>query len=322
MYPSVCSRARRDTSPLSRSIFSRTRHEALYDFEPVLDRAYAPGVDSMAIGVVFITSHIFRKFVLDTLKGEPDTHSNILTVDPSFKYLTIIKPGKYKDMRFALDFDAVFNARLLPDTAAFTLEKVLIAALRACVRSVVFQDGLDSTDLLEFVGHIGNIVHVAAVPNAPSKARGHLPSRIIRVDRTSELFIQESPSETSPTTEAEDVSVHELQDDGVHESAENSINSGPEYDGRPTISTPERRRVSIDLQLSMLHNRLSDLNNGAHESTDNDPEIDERLTLSPPERERISIKAHLDVLQNKIFQFAPADTVLQGRVNSLRAALN
>ena len=322
LYPSIISRALRDASPPSRSIFSRARHEALYDFEQVLDRAYTPGVDSMAIGVIFITSHIFRNFVLDTLKEEQDTHSNILTVDPSFKYLTIIKPSQYKDMRFALDFDGVFNARLLPDTVSFTLEKVLFAALRACVRSVVFQDALDSTDLLEFVGHMGNIVHVAAVPNAPSKARGQLPPRTTRADRPSEPMFPESPSETTPTTEAEDVSVHELQDDGVHESTDNTISSGLENDERPTISTPERRLVSIEVQLSMLQNRLSDLNNGVHESTDNDPEIDERLTLSPPERERISIKALLDILQNKIFQFAAADTALQGRINNLRAALN
>lgn len=315
--------ALRNTSHFSRSTFSRARHEALYDFEQVLDRAYTPGIDSMAIGVIFITSHTFRNFVLDILKEEPDTNSNILTVDPSFRYLMIIKPGEYKDMRFVLDFNAVFNAKLLPDALSFTLEKVLFAALRACVRSVVFLDTLDSTDLLDFVGHMGNIVHVAALPNAPNKARGQLPPREIRADRPSELVLpSDIPSETTPTTEANDISVHELQDDGVHESTDNATNSGPENDERPTISAPERRRVSIDLHLDMLHSRLSDLGNGVHESTDNDPETDERPTLSPPERERISIRAHLDILQNKIFQFAPADTALQERIDNLRATLN
>ena len=326
LFPSllsrITSRALRDASPLGRSIFSRARHEALYDFEQALDRAYTPGVDSMAIGVIFITSHIFRSFALDTLKRETDIHSNILTVDPSFKYLTIIEPGEYKDVRFALDFDAVFNARLLPDTVSFTLEKVLFAALRACVRSVVFRDALDSTDLLEFVGRIGNIVHVAAVPDAPSKGRGQLP-RKTRADRSSELFLpSDISSETTPTTEAEDVSVHELQDDEVHESTDNTINLGSENDERPTISTPERRRVSLELHLDTLQSRLFDLGNGVHESTEDGPETDERPTLSPPERERLSIQAHLDILQNKIFQFAPADTALQDRIDSLRATLN
>ena len=222
----ISSRALLGISPLSHSIFSRDLHETLYDFEKVLDRAYTPGFDSMAIGVIFITSRVFRNFVKDTLKEEPDTHSNILTVDPSSECLTINAPGKYENMRFALDFHAVFNETLPPDTVSFTLEKVLSAALRACVRSVVFQHSLDSTDLLEFVGNMGDVVHVAAIPNVPSKARGQLPRRT-RALRPSEPFLpSDIPSETTPTTEAEDVSVHELQDDGVHESTDNTINSG------------------------------------------------------------------------------------------------
>lgn len=274
----IVSRALLGTSPLSPPIFSRALHEALYDFEQVLDRVYTPGVDSMAIGVIFITSYIFRNFVFDTLKEELDTHSNILTVDPSFKYLTITARGEYKDMRFALDFDAVFKETLPPDSVSFTLEKVLSAALRACVRSVVFQYPLDSTDLLEFVGHMADVVHVAAVPNAPSKARGRLPPRKTRPYRPSEPTISAISSETTPTTEAESLRPHELQDNGVHESTNNTIDSGLEDDERPTLSTPERERVSIEARLDALQSRLSDL--------------------------------------------APADTVLQERVESLRATIN
>ena len=185
VLPWIPSPPHRGTSDLTLSTFSRTLHEILYDFEKTLNRVYKPGVDSMAIGVIFITSPIFQKFVSDTLKEGRDTHSNILTIDPSSKYLTITAPGAYKDMRFALDFHAVFHPTVLPDTVSLSLEKVLSAALRACVRSVVFQSwSFDSADLLDCVQDMEEVVHVAAVPNAPTKAPDRLPPRKSQQRRT------------------------------------------------------------------------------------------------------------------------------------------
>ena len=119
--------------PSSRtSVFSRALQGSLYDFEQVLNKNYTPDLDSMAIGIIFITSNIFREFVVRNVREE-DSHGNILILDPNSKSFTIIAPGTFSDMRFVLDFDAVFNATLLPTPVSFTLEKVLFAALQACV---------------------------------------------------------------------------------------------------------------------------------------------------------------------------------------------
>ena len=107
---------------------------------------------------------------------------------------------------------------------------------------------------------MADVVHVAAVSNAPSKARGRLPPQKTRADNPSERIPSEISSETTPATEAEDVSVDELQDNGVHESTNDTINSRLGYDDRPgLLSTPERERVSIELHLDVLQSRLSDL---------------------------------------------------------------
>ena len=286
------------------STFSRALHGTLYEFDQVLNRVYTPDLDSMAIGMIFITSGIFRSFVLSTVRDE--NSQGVLTLDPNSKSFTIIGPGTFSGMSFVLDFDAVFSEAPPQGPVSFTSQKVLFAALRACVRSVVFQYSLDSTDLLEFVGHMEDVVHVAAVPNAPSRARGQLPPRRTRADELSELLLSEIPSETAST--------------------DNTINSGPENDGRPRMSTPERERDIIELQLDLLQSKLSDLDNGVHELTDDTinsgPVNDERPTLSTPERGRDSFKSRLDILQSRLSDLAPADTAVQGMIDSLRATLN
>ena len=152
--------------PSSRtSVFSRALLGTLYDFEQVLKKNYTPDLDSIAIGIIFITSNIFREFVRNV--REEDSHGNILTLDPNSKSFTIIAPGTFSDMRFVLDFDAVFNATLLPTPVSFTFEKVLFAALQACVRSLVFKLSLNSADLLDVVGQMEDIVFVSALPSLP-----------------------------------------------------------------------------------------------------------------------------------------------------------
>ena len=142
------------------SVFSRALHGALYDFEQVLNRDYAPDLHSMAIGVIFITSNTFREFVLKFVRDE-DSHGNILSLDTKSKSITIIAPGTFSDMKFVLDFDTVFNATLLPAPVSVTLEKVLFAALRASVRSLVFKLSLDSADLMNIVGQMTDVVYVS-----------------------------------------------------------------------------------------------------------------------------------------------------------------
>ena len=145
------------------SAFSRGLHGALYDFEQVLNRDYAPDLNSTAIGIIFITSKTFRDFVLETAM-EQDSHGNILTLDPNSRSPTIIAPGTFLDMKFVLDFDAVFHATLLPAPASFAREKVLFAALQACVRSVVFEHSFDSTHLVDFVGRMDDVSAIHALP--------------------------------------------------------------------------------------------------------------------------------------------------------------
>ncbi len=243
------------------AIFSRALHEALYDFEQALTSDDTPGLHSMAIGVIFITSETFRNFVLGTVM-EQDSHANILTLDPNSKSFTIIAPGTFFDKKFVLDFDAVFNETLLPATVSFTREKVLFAALQACVRSVVFRLSFDSADLLDFVGHMEDVVYVSAVSNVPLSQRNRAESN------QPSTRGQSPPESTQPT---------EYTNRSIHSGPENDEN---EHHGRPRaeMSTPERERNSIELQLDHLESRISDL--------------------------------------------APADNVLQERVDRLRATSN
>ena len=148
------------------AVFSRALHEALYDFEQILNRDYTPDLHSMAIGVMFIISKTFREFVHSTVIEE-GSHGNILTLDPNSKFFTIIAPGTFLDMKFVLDFEAVFNETPPPGLVSFTPEEVLFAALRACVRSAVFQLSFDSADLLDFVGRMEDVVYVSAIPDVP-----------------------------------------------------------------------------------------------------------------------------------------------------------
>ena len=183
--------------PSSRtSVFSRALHGILYDFEQVLNKNYTSDLDSMAIGVIFITSNIFREFVVMNVREE-DSHSNILTLDPKSKSFTILAPGTFSDMKFVLDFDAVFKATLLPTPVSFTLEKVLFAALQACVRSLVFKLSLNSADLLDFVGQLEDIVSVAAVPCMPLSER-------IRAGLHHEAPVVSSPGTTSTSESTND----------------------------------------------------------------------------------------------------------------------
>ena len=224
------------------AIFSRALHKALYDFEQALNSDDTPGLHSMAIGVIFITSETFRNFVLGPVM-EQDSHANILTLDPDSKSFTIIAPGTFLNKKFVLDFDAVFHETLLPATVSFTREKVLFAALQACVRSVVFRLSFDSADLLEFVGNMEDVVYVSAVSNVPLSQRNRAES-----NRPSNRG--SSPAESLRPTDYSNSSAH----------------SGPENDGnedhgrpRANMSTPERERLSIELQLDQLESRISDL---------------------------------------------------------------
>ena len=158
------------------SEFNRALHEELYDFEHLLHKVHPPDHHSMAIGVMFITSETFRNFILETLM-KADSHSNILTLDRNSKYFTILAPGAFSNKKFALDFNAVFSKAPQPGLVSFTYEQVLFATLQACVRSVVFNMSLSSKGLLDFVGHMEEVVYVSSLPNVPlsrrNRARSH-----------------------------------------------------------------------------------------------------------------------------------------------------
>ena len=110
-------------------VFSRALHRALYEVEQALNGDHILGLDSMAIGVIFMTSRIFRNFVLKTLEDE-DSHGDILILDPNSNSLTIIASGSFSAMKFILAFDEVFHATA-PAVVSFTREKVLFACSKS-----------------------------------------------------------------------------------------------------------------------------------------------------------------------------------------------
>ena len=284
------------------SVFSRALLGALYDFEQVLDRDYAPELDSMAIGVMFITSNIFRKFVLKTVRAE-DSRGDILSLDPKSKSFTIIAPGTFSAMTFVLDFGAVFSTTLLPAPISLTLEKVLFAALRACVRSLVFKLSLDSADLMNFVGQIFDVVYISATPNVPlyqptraessHEDRGRSPQEMIRnmeymdvtisSDRSPDLRI-ETESSAHPTrasSSREDRLPRTIYADGVPYTREMSADRRPTAINADPVPSPETTRIKDSTKYS-VHSQSGD--------------------------------QQWDSLQSGI-RSAPADTALQGRVN-------
>ena len=329
------------------SVFSRSLHGTLYDFEQVLNRDYKPDIDSMAIGIIFITSETFRKFVRRCVKEE-DSQGNILTLDPNSKSFTIIAHGPFSNTRFVLDFDAVFNATLPPAPVSFTLEKVLFAALQACVRSLAFKLSLDSADLMNFVGQMNDVVYVSAIPNLPLSRR----------DRA-ELYHQAPHQAPSPlrfpssvrtisTTESSNNRIPSDRDPALHirfnqnESTESSAH--PTRASSPGVRHADRlpRTIFADgVPYTRITHDVYSIHSGSEDQVyqhNSSP----RGMLSTPERERLSTELELDhlesgirsksadatlqettnTLERRISNLAPVDTALQERVDSLRATVN
>ena len=216
------------------SVFSRSLHRSLYDFEQVLNKDYKPDIDSMAIGILFITSKLFRMFVRRYIREE-DSPGNILTLDPKSKSFTIIAHGPFMNLRFVLDFDAVFVATLLPTPVSFTLEKVLFAALQACVRSLVFKLSLDSADLMEFIGQMDDVVDICSDPGLPFSQRDRAESYHINATA-------ESTNDRIPLDRAPGLRVRFNQ------------NESPESSAYPTrVSTPRTIEEDSDSSAEVRH---------------------------------------------------------------------
>lgn len=155
-----------------RSDFSRELHEALFAFEQGLLSKFARIIPFLAVGVIFIASKRFQKFVLSLAKHDRnrDLNCKVLTVDSNANHVLVHLSKEVPDLKFNLNFGEVFNARKELACATLTREEVLFAALGACVRSVAFQFSYDSKPLLDFVCRIN-----AARTEVPLSGAGFAP---------------------------------------------------------------------------------------------------------------------------------------------------
>lgn len=157
-----------------RSGFSRELHEGLFALEQCLLSKSTRTVPFLAVGIVFITSKRFQKFVLFLAKDHRNCDSNckVLSVDPNADHVLVHSNNEVSELRFTLNFGEVFNASKEQASATLTREEVLFAALSACVRSVAFQFSYDSKPLLDFVGRIDELVYVSARTEMPLVGTG------------------------------------------------------------------------------------------------------------------------------------------------------
>lgn len=125
----------------------------------------------MAVGVMFITSKIFRAFVQASVR---DSNENILSLNQVSK---ITEQGDFSNMLFALDYEKVIGEVALPIPTCLTFKTVLFAALHACVRSTVFYSSFDSMDLLRSIERMDDLVYVSAISSKWRHQSLHLEAR-------------------------------------------------------------------------------------------------------------------------------------------------
>lgn len=157
-----------------RSGFSRELHEALFALEQRLLSKSARTIPFLAVGIVFITSKRFRKFILFLAKDHRNRDSNckVLSVDPNADHVLVHSNNEVSELKFTLNFGEVFKASKEQASATLTREEVLFAALSACVRSIAFRFSYDSKPLLDFVGRIDELVYVSARTEMPLAGAG------------------------------------------------------------------------------------------------------------------------------------------------------
>ena len=121
--------------------FSPELHRALFELEKDLLSQTSNEIPCLAVGIIYITSDTFRKFVLaETRKDhENDSGSEILIISPDSGNLVLTSSREYKDLKTSLNFHEVFGERGQLANGSLTYEQVLLATLRACLRVVAFQ---------------------------------------------------------------------------------------------------------------------------------------------------------------------------------------
>ena len=156
--------------------FSRGLHEALFALEQALLNKSSRTIHSLAVGIVFITSEMFRKFVLSLVEEKSSNNSNckVLIVDVISGHVLV---NASSNLKFSLNFGEVFGPTEELAPVTLTREEVIFAALGASVRSVAFQFSFDSEPLLHLVGCMDELVYVSARSGMPSStARSGMPS--------------------------------------------------------------------------------------------------------------------------------------------------
>ncbi|KAI4159444.1 MAG: hypothetical protein L6R39_000346 [Caloplaca ligustica] len=170
--------------------FSRELVEALFDLEQVFTGISSSQTLSLAIGVVFITSETFRRFIhkaIDPIDSCGPTE-DLLVLSAAESELVVTCRESGESIKLAFDFKEVLGTAMTSASTSMALEQVLLATLRACLRSVLFQFFFDAKHLLDFVKEAGEIVYVSpqteAPPPLPESPYGFWdPTEFFRMDK-------------------------------------------------------------------------------------------------------------------------------------------
>jgi hypothetical protein len=151
--------------------FSRGRAKLCYDVDSILSqRQYeTPIFVRNVIGVLALTSEKFQTSIEETSRAHYDAHRWQIEIDKANDTARTSR-NDIVWVTHSISYSDVFPDSSQQTTPSHTYSnhaEIMLAALKACLRSVTFENTIDSLPLIDLVKDMGEIVHVSSDGHAP-----------------------------------------------------------------------------------------------------------------------------------------------------------